>query len=118
MPVDVAHRRFRSRDESDRLPYSKCAAPRRLARHCLFNNFDGTANRKIKLTVSATLIDSDFCKSVRVLVPECGARRPITEGPRALQQSTCHDQPCVARQHDRPKPTHRVAVMIDVNDLV
>ena len=28
MPVDVAHRRFRSRDESDRLPYSKSAAHR------------------------------------------------------------------------------------------
>ena len=28
MPVDVAHRRFRSRDESDPLPYSKAAAHR------------------------------------------------------------------------------------------
>jgi hypothetical protein len=28
MPVDVAHRRFRSRDESDRLPYTKAAAHR------------------------------------------------------------------------------------------
>jgi hypothetical protein len=28
MPVDVAHRRFRSRDESNRLPYTKAAAHR------------------------------------------------------------------------------------------
>jgi hypothetical protein len=28
MPVDVAHRCFRSRDESDRLPYTKAAAHR------------------------------------------------------------------------------------------
>jgi hypothetical protein len=28
MPIDVAHRRFRSRDESDRLPYTKAAAHR------------------------------------------------------------------------------------------
>ena len=48
----------------------------------------GTANRKIELAVSSALIDGDFGKSVRVLVPECRARRLIAEGPRALQQST------------------------------
>ena len=28
MPIDVTHRRFRSSDESDQLPYSKTAAHR------------------------------------------------------------------------------------------
>jgi hypothetical protein len=28
MPIDVTHHRFRSRDESDQLPYSKTAAHR------------------------------------------------------------------------------------------
>jgi hypothetical protein len=30
----------------------------------LFNDFDGTANRKIELAVSAPLIDGDFGKSL------------------------------------------------------
>ena len=45
------------------------------------------------------------------------ARWPIAEGPGVLQHPTCRDQPCIVRQHDRPQPGHRIAEMIDVNDL-
>jgi hypothetical protein len=38
----------------------------------LFNDFDGTANRKIELAVSAPLIDGDFSKLLGF--PECVAR--------------------------------------------
>ena len=37
-----------------------------MAEHGLFNDFDGTADRKIELAVSAPLIDGDFGKSVRL----------------------------------------------------
>ena len=50
----------------------------------LFNDFDRSANRKTELAVSAPLIDGDFGKPVRILVPEGRARRLIAEGPRAL----------------------------------
>ena len=63
------------------------------------------------------LIDGDFGKPVRVLVPEGGARRPIAEGPFALQHPTRRGKPSVGRQHGRPQPSHGIAEMIDVNDL-
>jgi hypothetical protein len=55
-----------------------------VAEHRLFNNFNGTADRKIELAVSAPLIDGDFSKPIRIFVPEGRARRLIAEGPCAV----------------------------------
>jgi hypothetical protein len=56
-------------------------------------------DRETEFTVRTPLIDSDFGKSVRILIPEGRPRRPIAEGPRALQHSTRRGKSCVGRQH-------------------
>jgi len=43
---------------------------------------------KRRSSIGVPLIDGDFGKSVRILVPESCARLPIAEGPRALQHPT------------------------------
>jgi hypothetical protein len=63
------------------------------------------------------LINSDFGEPVRILVPEGRARRPIAEGPLALQHPTRRDKPRVGRQHGSPQPSHVIAEMVEVNNL-
>jgi hypothetical protein len=72
------------------------------AEHRLFNDFNGTADRKIELAVSTPLIDGDFSKSIRVLVPESRARGRSLKV-LARSNSTRHDQACAARRNDRCK---------------
>jgi hypothetical protein len=64
-----------------------------------------------------TEINGNFGEPVRILVPEDRARRPIAEGPLALEQLTRRGKPSVGRQHGRPHPSHGIAEMVDVNDL-
>jgi hypothetical protein len=81
------------------------------------DDLNANADRKTEIAVRAPLIDGDFGKPIRILVPEGSTRRQIAEGPRALQHSTGHGKPCVGWQHRRPYAGHGVAEMIDVHDL-
>ena len=81
------------------------------------DDLDGNADREAEIVVRAPLIDRDFGKPVRILVPEGRVWRPIAEGSRALQRPTRHGKPCAGRQHSRPQPDHGIAEMIDVNDF-
>src|SRR5580704_11255621 len=83
----------------------------------LRDDLDRNADRETKIAVSAPLINSDFGEPVRILVPEGRARRPIAEGPLALQQLTRRDELSVGRQRGRPQPSHGIAEMVDVNDF-
>jgi hypothetical protein len=50
----------------------------------LFTDFNGTANRETEFAVGTPLIDGDFSKPVRILVPKGRAGRLIAEGPHVL----------------------------------
>src|SRR5215831_3231382 len=75
------------------------------------------ADRKTERAVRASLIDGDFRKPVRILIPEGRARRPISERPRALENPTRRGKPRVRRQHRRPQARHGIAEVIEVDDL-
>jgi hypothetical protein len=63
------------------------------------------------------LIDSDLRQTVRILVPEGGAARPIAERCRALEHSARDRKPGIGRERGGSQPGYRIAAMIDVNDL-
>ena len=63
------------------------------------------------------MVDGDFGKPVRILVPEGRARRQIAEGPRALQHSPSRGNSGIGRQHGSPHPGHGITETIDVDDL-
>src|SRR6516225_1122067 len=67
--------------------------------------------------VRPPLVDSNFGESVRILIPEGRAERPIAEGRRALQHPTRGRKSCIGCQHGGPQPGHSVAEMIHVHDL-
>src|SRR5262245_13116665 len=83
----------------------------------LRDDLDRNSNRQPKIAVRAPLIDGDFGQSVRILVPECRAWRPIAEGPLALQYLARRAKLSAGRQHGCPQPSHGIAEMIDVNNL-
>src|SRR5215472_6162643 len=62
---------------------------------------DRAADRKTKIAVRAALVDRDFGKPVRVLVPEGRAGRPIAERPRVLEHAARRGELGVGRQHRR-----------------
>jgi hypothetical protein len=104
MAPEVCFLSTRSRFKARSCPNSRC-------------DLDRTANRKTKLAVGTPLIDGDFGKAVRVLVPQSRARRQITGGPRAFQQLPGRGKSCPLWQHGRPEARHGVAEMVDVDDL-
>jgi len=61
------------------------------------DDLDRCADRNAEIAVRAPLIDGDFGKSVRILVPEGHARWAIAEGPCALQHVIRRCEPCVGR---------------------
>jgi hypothetical protein len=61
------------------------AATRRGNRLPSRDDLDRTADRETKIAVRAPLVNGDFGKPVRILVPKGRAERPITEGPFAFQ---------------------------------
>src|ERR1700747_159791 len=68
----------------------------------LSDDFDRTADCKPKIAVRATLVDRDFGKPVRILVPEGRAGRAIAEGPCALERAPRGGELGVGRPHRRP----------------
>src|SRR5262245_22133979 len=78
---------------------------------------DRTADRKTEIAVRAALVDRDFGKSVRILVPEGRAGRPIAERPRVLQHAARRGELGVGRQHRRAQAGHGIAEVIDVDDF-
>ena len=95
----------------------ECCLRVKAAGLCSCDELDRTADGKTEIAVRPPLIDGNFGKPVGVLIPESCAWRQITEGPRAVQNPTHRGEPCAGRQRSRPQPGHRVAVVIDVNDL-
>jgi hypothetical protein len=57
-------------------------------------------------TVRAPLIDCDFSKTVRILVPKGAPWRKITEGVCALQHLTRGEKPYAFRQDGRVESHH------------
>ena len=57
------------------------------------DDLDRNADLKTELAIRAPLIDGNFGKPVRILVPEGRARRPIAEGYQLAQQAApCNDR--------------------------
>src|SRR5215831_2618917 len=83
----------------------------------LSDGLDRTADRKTKIAVCATLVDSDFGKPVRILVPEGRAGRPIAERPRVLDYAARRGKFGIGRQHRCPQAGHGIAEVIDVDDF-
>ena len=65
--------------------------------------------------IRAPLIDGDFDKSVRVLIPEGGAHRQVA--PRALQDPTCRNESGIKWHCRCPQAGHGVAEVVDIADL-
>src|SRR5262245_22825148 len=83
----------------------------------LSDDIDRTADGKTELAIRATLVDRDFGKPVRILVPEGRAGWPIAKRPRVLDHAARRGKFGIGRQHRCPQAGHGIAEVIDVDDF-
>src|SRR5262245_61881667 len=83
----------------------------------LSDDLDRTADGKTEIAIRATLVDRDFGKPVRILVPERRAGWPIAKRPRVLEYAARRRELGAGRQHRCPQAGHGIAEVIDVDDF-
>src|SRR5262249_23282026 len=83
----------------------------------LSDDLDRPTHCQPQIAVRAALVDRDFGKPVRILVPEGRTRRAIAEGPRPLQDAPRSGELDAGCQRRCPQAGHGVAEMIDVDDF-
>jgi hypothetical protein len=66
------------------------------------DDLDRAADRKAKIAVRAPAIDGDLGKTVRILIPERRARRPVAEGPCTLEPAAGGGKPGASMDARRP----------------
>src|SRR3569623_1197238 len=82
-----------------------------------FNDVDDSADGQFQKTFGATLVDGEFDQAIGVLVPERRADRHRRKSSRPRQHALMHRKPRIGRDAAGAETGHRIAEMINVNDL-
>src|SRR3569623_851509 len=96
------------------------AGPRRANRRAAWSrcdDVDDSADGQFQETIGAILVDGEFDQAIGVLVPEGRADRHRGKSPRPRQHVLMHRKPRIGCDAAGAETGHRIAEMINVNNL-